>query len=47
MDTQSNNPARRWIFVSLVTAAIAISYFDRQTVSVAIAAIQRTIPISN
>ena len=47
MDTQSNNPARRWMFVSLVTAAIAISYFDRQTVSVAIAAIQRTIPISN
>jgi len=38
---------RRWQFVALVTAAIAISYFDRQTVSVAIAAIQQTIPISN
>ena len=40
-------PKRRWTFVALVTAAIAISYFDRQTISVAIAAIQRTIPISN
>jgi ACS family hexuronate transporter-like MFS transporter len=39
--------ALRWRFVGLVTAAIAISYFDRQTISVAIAAIQRTIPISN
>jgi ACS family hexuronate transporter-like MFS transporter len=39
--------ALRWHFVGLVTAAIAISYFDRQTISVAIAAIQRTIPISN
>ena len=38
---------RRWYFVVLVTLAIAISYFDRQTISVAIAAIQRTIPISN
>ena len=37
----------RWQFVTLVTAAIAISYFDRQTMSVAIAAIQQTIPISN
>jgi ACS family hexuronate transporter-like MFS transporter len=37
----------RWQFVTLVTAAIAISYFDRQTISVAIAAIQQTIPISN
>ncbi len=39
--------ALRWQFVALVTAAIAISYFDRQTISVAIAAIQRNIPISN
>ena len=38
---------RRWYFVGLVTAAIAISYFDRQTLPVAIAAIQRTIPLSN
>jgi MFS transporter, ACS family, hexuronate transporter len=37
----------RWYFVGLVTVAIAISYFDRQTVPVAIAAIQRTIPISD
>lgn len=38
---------RRWYFVLLVTAAIAISYFDRQTLPVAIAAIQHNIPISN
>jgi ACS family hexuronate transporter-like MFS transporter len=37
----------QWYFVALVTAAIAISYFDRQTLPVAIKAIQRTIPISN
>ncbi len=37
----------RWYFVALVTAAIAISYFDRQTLPVAISAIQRTIPLSN
>ena len=47
VDAPDGKPARRWTFVALVTAAIAISYFDRQTVSVAIAAIQRTIPISN
>lgn len=38
---------RRWLSVLLVTAAIAISYFDRQTLPVAIAAIQHTIPISD
>src|ERR1700679_1514607 len=38
---------RRWYSVALVTAAIAISYFDRQTLPVAIAAIQHNIPISN
>lgn len=38
---------RRWYVVLVVTAAIAISYFDRQTLPVAIAAIQRNIPISN
>jgi ACS family hexuronate transporter-like MFS transporter len=38
---------RKWYFVALVTAAIAISYFDRQTLPVAISAIQRTIPLSN
>ncbi len=37
----------RWRIALLISAAIAISYFDRQTVSVAIAAIQREIPISN
>lgn len=36
-----------WYFVALVTAAIAISYFDRQTLPIAISAIQRTIPISD
>jgi ACS family hexuronate transporter-like MFS transporter len=37
---------RRWYPIALVTVAIAISYFDRQTLPVAIAAIQRSIPIS-
>jgi MFS transporter, ACS family, hexuronate transporter len=37
----------RWYPVVLVTFAIAISYFDRQTLPVAIAAIQRNIPISD
>jgi MFS transporter, ACS family, hexuronate transporter len=37
----------RWNVAGLVTAAIAISYFDRQTLPVAIAAIQQEIPISN
>jgi len=37
----------RWYFVGLVTTAIAISYYDRQTNSVAITAIERSIPISN
>jgi ACS family hexuronate transporter-like MFS transporter len=37
----------RWRIAVLISTAIAISYFDRQTLSVAIAAIQREIPISN
>lgn len=37
----------RWQIAFLIAAAIAISYFDRQTLPVAIAAIQREIPISN
>ncbi len=37
----------RWRIAFLIGAAIAISYLDRQTVSVAIAAIEREIPISN
>jgi len=45
--TRSNSIDVQWYFVALVTAAIAISYFDRQTLPVAISAIQRTIPLSN
>ena len=37
----------RWRIAMLIGCAIAISYFDRQTVSLAITAIQREIPISN
>src|SRR5215471_13506518 len=40
-------PRLRWRISVLIAAAIAISYFDRQTLPVAIQAIQRTIPISN
>lgn len=39
--------ALRWKMAYLITAAIAISYFDRQTLPVAIRAIQREIPVSN
>jgi MFS transporter, ACS family, hexuronate transporter len=38
---------RRWYFVLLVAAAIALSYFDRLTLPVAIAAIEHNIPLSN
>src|SRR2546421_152407 len=37
----------RWQIALLISAAIAISYLDRQTLPVAIAAIQRDIPINN
>ena len=37
----------RWHIAVLVSAAIAISYLDRQTLPVAIGAIQKEIPISN
>src|SRR3982750_2598397 len=37
----------RWTIAVLISSAIAISYFDRQTLPVAIAAIQRDIPINN
>jgi ACS family hexuronate transporter-like MFS transporter len=37
----------RWRISFLLAAAIAISYFDRQTLPVAIKAIQDTIPVSN
>src|ERR1700761_6572637 len=38
---------RRWYYVGMVGVAIAISYFDRQTLPVAIAAIERNIPVSD
>jgi len=38
---------RRWYYVGVVAVAIAISYFDRQTLPVAIAAIQKNIPLSD
>ena len=37
----------RWRIAILVSAAIAISYLDRQTLPVAIKAIERDIPITN
>jgi len=37
----------RWPIAILISAAIAISYLDRQTLPVAVNAIQREIPISN
>jgi ACS family hexuronate transporter-like MFS transporter len=37
----------RWAIAVLISCAIAISYFDRQTLAVAVAAIQREFPISN
>jgi len=43
----SNSKDVQWYFVALVTAAIAISYFDRQTLPVAISAIQQTIPLND
>ncbi len=44
---QSGAIQARWYFVVLVTAAIAISYFDRQTLPVAISSIERSIPLSD
>ncbi|HYP06843.1 MAG TPA: MFS transporter [Bryobacteraceae bacterium] len=38
---------QRWGIAMVLSSAIAISYLDRQTLPVAIAAIQRDIPISN
>src|SRR5215475_8436268 len=37
----------RWRIAILLSSAVAISYFDRQTLPVAIAAIQRDIPMTN
>jgi MFS transporter, ACS family, hexuronate transporter len=39
--------ANRWRIALLICAAIAVSYFDRQTLPVAIKAIQVEIPVSN
>ena len=39
--------ALRWKMALLITAAIAISYFDRQTLPIAIRAIQQEIPVTN
>lgn len=39
--------AFRWRIAALVACAITLSYFDRQTLPVAITAIQRDIPVSN
>src|ERR1700720_4414167 len=39
--------AHRWGIAVIIGPAMAISYFDRQTLPVAINAIQREIPISN
>lgn len=41
------NKVLRWKMALLITAAIAISYFDRQTLPIAIHAIQREIPVTN
>ena len=37
----------RWRIALLLSVAIAISYLDRQALSVAVAAIQRDIPLTN
>ena len=37
----------RWHIAAILSAAIAISYLDRQALSVAIVAVQRDIPLSN
>jgi ACS family hexuronate transporter-like MFS transporter len=37
----------KWRLATMVTAAIGISYLDRQSLPVAVAAIQRDIPLSN
>jgi ACS family hexuronate transporter-like MFS transporter len=41
------SPSFRWKIALLVSAAIAISYLDRQSLPVAIQAVQKDIPISN
>ena len=45
--TRAGTLGAQGYFVALVTAAIAISYFDRQTLPVAISAIERAIPLND
>jgi MFS transporter, ACS family, aldohexuronate transporter len=45
--TRAGTLGAQWYFVALATAAIAISYFDRQTLPVAISAIERAIPLND
>lgn len=40
-------PLGYWYLVAVVTGAIAVSYFDRQTLPVAVSAIERSIPLSD
>ena len=51
METQTSrvplDTSGRWRIALVITAAIAISYFDRQTLSIALPAIQRDIRISD
>jgi MFS transporter, ACS family, hexuronate transporter len=43
----ASDAAQRWRIAIVITAAIAISYFDRQTLSIALPAIKRNIRISD
>jgi ACS family hexuronate transporter-like MFS transporter len=47
MTVSSSGQLIRWRIAVLVSAAIAISYLDRQTLPVAVSAIARDIPLSN
>lgn len=47
MTEERRSTSIRWTITLLISAAIAISYFDRQTLPVAIRAIQSDIPLSN
>src|SRR5580765_2679190 len=46
-DVTNGNTTLRWGIAFLVSAAIAISYLDRQTLPVAIGEIRKEIPITN
>jgi ACS family hexuronate transporter-like MFS transporter len=43
----ASDAAQRWRIAIVITAAIAISYFDRQTLSIALPAIERNIRMSD